>query len=85
MKVEELAPGLWRWSAGGRWCVYVEAEGATVLLDPVVPDEPERFYRALDRDVERRGVPLVVLCTSAEAEAAATPIAARYGVATLRA
>lgn len=84
MNVEELAPGLWRWSAGGRWCVYVEAEGATVLVDPVVPDESERFYRALERDVERRGVPLVVLCTSDEAEAAATRIAARYGVATLR-
>ena len=79
MNVEELAPGVWRWSAGERWCVYVEAEGATVLVDPVVPDEPERFFRALDRDLERRDVPLAVVCTSAAAAEAARPIAERYG------
>ena len=85
MRVEELAPGIWRWSAGERWCVYVEAEGATVLVDPAVPDEPERFFRALDRDVERRGVPLAVVCTSDAAAEAARPIAERYGVTVARA
>ena len=84
MNVEELASGVWRWSAGERWCVYVETEGATVLVDPVVPDEPERFFRALDRDVERRGVPLAVVCTTEAAAEAALPIAERYGVPVTR-
>ena len=85
MKVEELAEGVWRWSAGERWCVYVEAEGATVLVDPAVPDEPERFFAALDADVERRGVPLAILCTTDAAAEAAAPIAERYGVEPQRA
>ncbi len=89
MRVEELAPGLWRWSAvhAGEevWCVYFEAPEATVLIDPVVPDEPERFFRALDRDVERRGVRVVVVCTRAELEAGAAALAARYGGNVVRA
>ena len=83
MKVEELGPGVWRWSVGERWCLYVEADGATVLVDPAEPDEPERFYAALDRDLARRGVPLAVVCTTDAALAAAAPIAARYGVTPL--
>jgi len=88
MQVEKLARGLWRWSAeraGGEvWCVYYETPAATVLIDPVVPDEPERFFRALDRDVERRGVPVTIICTSAESETAAGELAQRYGAAVLR-
>lgn len=83
MDVQELAPGLWRWSAehAGKevWCVYYETPTATVLIDPVVPDERERFFRALDRDLQRRDVPLVVLCTSSESMAAATELVERYG------
>lgn len=89
MKVEELAAGLWRWSAvrDGEevWCVYYEAPGATVLIDPVVPDERERFFDALDQDVERRGVPVVILCTDAGHEAEASELAERYGATVLRA
>lgn len=85
MKVEELAPGVWRWSGGEQWCLYYEAPGATVLIDPVVPNERERFFRALDRDVERRGVPVVILCTSAAGEADASELAGRYGATVLRA
>jgi len=89
MNVEELRPGLWRWSVTRAdevvWCIYYEAELTTVLIDPIVPDEPERFFRALDRDVERRGVPVTILCTSAESETAAGELAQRYGAAVLRA
>jgi hypothetical protein len=89
MQVEELCSGLWRWSAerGGEtvWCVYYEAATATVLIDPVVPDEAERFFRALDRDVERRGVPVAILCTSSESEAASSELADRYNATVLRA
>jgi hypothetical protein len=43
-------------------CVYAEVEGGIALIDPLVPadlDERERFWRALDRDVERLGAPHV--------------------------
>ena len=75
MDVQKLAPGLWRWTAphpkwkeGADWeqevgCVYYEAAGATVLIDPLVPAERERFFDALDRDVERRGLPVAILLT----------------------
>lgn len=70
MQVDELAPGLWRWTAfHPEWkeevgSVYFEAPDAVVLVDPIVPsDEAERFWRALDRDVERAGTPVHVLIT----------------------
>jgi hypothetical protein len=78
--VADLGFGVWRWTAGERTCFYVEAEQATLLVDPVVPDdEPERFWRALDRDVERRGLPVVVLLTGAAGREGADAVAARYG------
>jgi glyoxylase-like metal-dependent hydrolase (beta-lactamase superfamily II) len=77
VEVGELAPGLWRWTAphpewtlsSDGWerevgCVYCEADGAILLIDPLVPGEPEerdRFWVALDRDVERVGSPHVLL------------------------
>ncbi|MGZ8783293.1 MAG: hypothetical protein ACXWZB_07320 [Gaiellaceae bacterium] len=90
MDVQELAPGLWRWSAARdgteAWCVYYEAESTTLLIDPVVPDdERERFFRALDRDVERRGVPVTILCTAAGLDPDVTELAERYGATVLRA
>jgi hypothetical protein len=72
MEVTPIADGLWRWSTYyGEWraevgSVYVEADDAVVLIDPLVPeerDEAERFWRALDRDVERAGAPVHVLVT----------------------
>ncbi|HEY9456568.1 MAG TPA: hypothetical protein VIQ56_01570, partial [Gaiella sp.] len=72
MEVTRIADGLWRWSTYyGEWrdevgSVYVEADDAIVLIDPLVPeerDEAERFWRALDRDVERAGAPVHVLVT----------------------
>jgi hypothetical protein len=72
MEVTRIADRLWRWSTYyGEWrdevgSVYVEADDAIVLIDPLVPeerDEAERFWRALDRDVERAGAPVHVLVT----------------------
>lgn len=72
MEVVRIADGLRRWSTYyGEWrdevgSVYVEAEDAVVLVDPLVPeeqDEAERFWQALDRDVARAGAPVHVLVT----------------------
>lgn len=77
MVVERLAEGLWRWTAphpewreGEDWdrvvgSVYLEAPGAVVLFDPLVPagSDGERFWRALDRDVDRLARPVAVLLT----------------------
>ncbi len=76
MEVQELRPGLWRWTAehpqwdhAEHWgpevgSVYAELEDADVVVDPLVPDDDEdRFWSALDRDVERLGRQLYVLLT----------------------
>ena len=91
MDVHQLAPGLWRWTAahpawrpGHDWprevgCVYVEAPDATVLVDPLVPaDDEERFWSALDRDVERRALPVVVLLTCAWHRRSTDAVVDRY-------
>jgi hypothetical protein len=77
MRVAEIAPGLWRWTglhpawtADEDWprevgSVYYEAPDAIVLFDPLVPPEDaERFWTALDRDVERAGKRVVVALTT---------------------
>ena len=93
MTVDELAPGLWRWTAphpdwkaGDDWeqevgCVYYEAPGATVLIDPLVPPERDRFFEALDRDVERRGLPVAILLTVPWHERSAPELVERYAAA----
>jgi hypothetical protein len=76
MEVRELRPGLWRWTAAHpewdhaqHWgpdvgSVYAELADAIVVVDPLVPGgEDERFWSALDRDVERLGLPVRVLLT----------------------
>lgn len=70
MDVAEIAPGLWRWTGyHEEWkddvgCVYCETGDGVVLVDPLVPPEDsERFWRALDRDVTRLGAPVHVLVT----------------------
>lgn len=97
MTVDELRPGLWRWTArhpewtpeeGGPdgWapevgCVYYEAPGVVVLIDPLVPEEDaerERFWRALDHDVERLGRPVAILLTTHWHERSAGVIRDRY-------
>ncbi|MFN8221974.1 MAG: hypothetical protein U0R50_01850 [Gaiellales bacterium] len=72
MNVEKLDDGLWRWSTHfGEWghevgSIYLETDEEIVLIDPLVPEEPDeeaRFWRALDRDVARHGGPVHALST----------------------
>jgi len=93
VELSELDVGLWRWTAphpdwkeGADWaeevgCVYYEASDATVLIDPLVPPERERFLEALDRDVERRGLPVSILLTCAWHGRSSGELAERYGAA----
>jgi glyoxylase-like metal-dependent hydrolase (beta-lactamase superfamily II) len=99
VRVQEVAPGLWRWTglhpdwkpadAGpDGWdqevgCVYYEAPDAVVLVDPLAPPEDEeRFWEALDSDVERAGKPVRVLLTVSWHGRSAAAVAKRYGAAT---
>lgn len=86
MEVQEVAPGLWRWTAFHQeWkqtvaCVYYEAPDAVVVIDPLVPPEDaERFWAALDRDVERIGRPVHVLVTVYWHARSAGELVRRYG------
>lgn len=86
MDVLEIAPGLWRWTGfHEEWrqsvgCVYYEAPGAVVLVDPLVPPEDaDRFWAALDRDVERAARPVHVLVTIYWHTRNAREIVERYG------
>ena len=96
MDVQELAPGLWRWTAPhpdwerdpapespADWprdvgCVYYEAPDAVVLIDPLVPPERDVFLEALDRDVERLGLPVAILLTVSWHDRSAAELASRY-------
>ncbi|MBA3365316.1 MAG: hypothetical protein H0U03_05955 [Actinobacteria bacterium] len=62
-------------------CLYHEAPDAVVLIDPLVPagEEGDRFWRALDRDVERAGRPVAVLLTVFWHERSAPAVMERYG------
>lgn len=94
MHVRELAPGFWRWTAfhpdwqpGASWphevgCVYLETAGSVILVDPLVPGEPEAretFLSHLDADVERNGKPVAILLTNSWHERSAGELAERYG------
>ncbi|MGZ4410692.1 MAG: hypothetical protein ACXVY8_01030 [Gaiellaceae bacterium] len=70
MRVEEIDSGLWRWTGlHPEWnqevgSVYHETAHAVCLIDPIVPPEDEeRFWDRLGRDLERLGLPLHVLIT----------------------
>ena len=44
--------------------MYLETDGATVLVDPLIPaDDSERFLEYLDADVERAGAGVHILLT----------------------
>jgi hypothetical protein len=89
-----IAEGLWRWTAEhpnwANWpdherearevgCVYYEAADATVLFDPLAPaGEEDDFFRHLDADVERCGLPVVVLLTADWHRRSADELAERY-------
>ncbi len=73
----EGGPEGWEQEVG---CVYAETQDAVVLIDPLVPPEDEeRFWSALDRDVERVGQPVVALVTCEWHERSAEAFVERYG------
>jgi hypothetical protein len=86
MEVQELAPGLWRWTGWHEeWkahvgSIYYEAEDAVCLIDPLVPPEDTaRFWAALDRDVKRLGRPVHVLITIFWHTRSTRDVVERYG------
>ena len=86
MPAEEVTPGLRVWTAPHPdlaervWCTYVEVADATVLVDPLVPrDDDEPFLRALDADVERRGLPVQILLSARQHRRSADELSTRYG------
>jgi glyoxylase-like metal-dependent hydrolase (beta-lactamase superfamily II) len=91
MEVQELRPGLWRWTGehpewdhAESWgpevaSVYAELDDATVVVDPLVPAaEEDRFWEALDRDVKRSDRPLHVLLTVHWHERSVAAVLDRY-------
>ncbi len=93
MAVVKHGDGLWRWGSDHPawrdgaswdalvWSTYFEGPDATVVIDPLAPtdaDERERFWRALDRDVERRGLPVAILVTCAWHARSSAEVQRRY-------
>jgi hypothetical protein len=90
--VDQLAAGLWRWTAehpewrpGEGWgpevaSFYAESDDATLLVDPLLPSgaDEARFWLHLDADVERHGRPVAVLLTTPYHRRSADVLAARY-------
>jgi hypothetical protein len=86
--VEDVAPGIWSWTArhsewqaGQGWdehvrCFCVETEDRTLLLDPLVEDDD---WAAVDDAVARRRLPVAVLLTQAAHARSAGAAARRYG------
>jgi glyoxylase-like metal-dependent hydrolase (beta-lactamase superfamily II) len=59
--------------------LYLEAPDAVVLVDPLVPgDERDRFFEALDRDVERAARPVAIVVTLEDHERDAGELRGRY-------
>ena len=59
---------------------YLEAPDAVCLIDPLVPrGEEERFFDALDRDVERVGLPVAIVLTNPWHRRSSDELAQRYG------
>lgn len=86
MDVEQIAPGLWRWTGyHEEWkeevgSVYCETDDGVVLIDPLVPPEDaDRFWKALDRDVERLAGDVHVLVTVFWHARSAAALVGRYG------
>lgn len=101
MVVARIEEGLWYWGvpsrpggpnelpvpAGTAGSVYVETDSAIVVVNPVLPagELQQRFWRALDRDVERSGHTPLVIVTNPECVRDEQAIVRRYGSGTLRA
>jgi glyoxylase-like metal-dependent hydrolase (beta-lactamase superfamily II) len=89
VEVTRIEPGLWRWTGHHEsWkddvgCVYCETDDGVVLVDPLVPPEDtERFWAALDRDVERVGGDVHVLLTVFWHVRSIGTVTERYGART---
>jgi glyoxylase-like metal-dependent hydrolase (beta-lactamase superfamily II) len=85
MDVLPIAPGLWRWTAyHEEWredvgSTYCETQDGVVLVDPLVPSaDAERFWDALDRDVERANGVVHVLVTVFWHTRSAAEMVSRY-------
>ena len=102
--LEELRPGLWRWTARhpeavldpepgspADWppdvgCVACAADGALLVVDPLVPPGREpTFWAAMDGLVGRHGPRVVVVTTSQWHRRSRDAFAARYAAVTSRA
>ena len=61
-------------------CVYHESAAGIVLIDPLVPDgsEGERFWRHLDQDVERVGLPPTIVVSAESHGRSADAVHERY-------
>jgi hypothetical protein len=86
MEVLRVAEGLWRWTGWhDEWkhevgCVYYESADGVCLIDPLVPPEDaERFWAALDRDVVKLGGSVHVLITVFFHARSAREVVSRYG------
>jgi glyoxylase-like metal-dependent hydrolase (beta-lactamase superfamily II) len=83
--VQELRLGLWRWTAQHPEfdevsSAYLEAMDVVCLIDPLVPaGEEEPFFEALDRDVERTGLPVAIVLTNPWHRRSSDELALRYG------
>jgi hypothetical protein len=64
--------------------VLLDAPDATVLIDPLLPEEPS-FLNRLDRHVEDRAVPVAILTTIKWHRRSRDELAGRYGARTSRA
>jgi len=60
-------------------CYFYEGADAVVLFDPLVPiEDRDRFFDALDRDVERLGRPVRILMTTKSHRRSAAELVDRY-------
>lgn len=74
---EEGGPDGWEREVAS---LYLEAPDHVVLIDPLVPsDERDRFFEALDRDVERAGRPVAIVLSLHDHERSAAELGERYG------
>jgi hypothetical protein len=103
LRLNEIHPGLFRWTArhpewrpgaaagsAGDWpeevgCVLYEAPDTTVLIDPLLPPDRERFLGALDRRVREHDRPVAILTTIGFHRRDRDELARRYEASTSRA
>lgn len=80
---EKGGPGGWERMVGGLYCEpAAESADALVLIDPLAPPsgtpDADRFWSALDRDVERLGLPVAILLGNFFHERSAREVFEKY-------